>query len=85
MKPTARPTLFAFASVLALSLGAPAFAQAEDDDSAADNGSVLGQEIVVTAQKREERLQDVPVSVVAISGEQLDKVGISRLDGRMSR
>ncbi|MEX6631926.1 TonB-dependent receptor [Hyphococcus lacteus] len=29
-------------------------------------------EIVVTAQKREERLQDVPISITALSGEELD-------------
>lgn len=34
------------------------------------------QEVVVTAQKREERLQDVPVAVSAITGEQLSARGI---------
>lgn len=33
------------------------------------------EEIVVTAQKREQRLQDVPLSVSAISGEEMDREG----------
>ena len=35
------------------------------------------EEIIVTAQKREERLLDVPMSVTAISGEQLTEAGVS--------
>ena len=34
-------------------------------------------EIVVTAQKREQNLQDVPISVMAISGQQLKDAGIT--------
>lgn len=34
-------------------------------------------EIIVTAQKRAERLSDVPMSITAASGEQLDKRGVS--------
>lgn len=36
--------------------------------------------IVVSAQKREENLQDVPVSVVALSGEAIDDAGVTRLE-----
>lgn len=78
MKPTARPALFAFASVLALSLGMPAFAQVTDDNSSANDGSVLGQDIVVTAQKRDERLQDVGIAIVAFSGDQLRALGVDK-------
>jgi len=38
-------------------------------------GEVL-EEVVITAQKRVERLQDVPISVTAISGSQLENRGI---------
>ncbi|MGQ0622889.1 MAG: TonB-dependent receptor domain-containing protein [Panacagrimonas sp.] len=38
--------------------------------------SRLTEEIVVTAQKREESLQDVPISVQAFSGEMLDARGV---------
>lgn len=41
---------------------------------------MLGSEIIVTARKREESLQDIPVAVAAISGEALEEVGITRLD-----
>ena len=37
-----------------------------------------GDEIIVTAQKRNERLMDVPVSITAASGEQLLKQGITQ-------
>jgi outer membrane receptor protein involved in Fe transport len=33
-------------------------------------------EVVVTAQRREGRLQDVPTTVIAISGAQLEALGI---------
>jgi iron complex outermembrane receptor protein len=38
------------------------------------------QEIVVTAQKREERLQDVPLSVSAVTGEEIAAKGITSLE-----
>lgn len=38
-------------------------------------------EIVVTAQKREERLQDVPISITAVSGEQLENRGVGGVSG----
>jgi len=38
------------------------------------------EEIVVTAQKRSESLQDIPVSVSALTGEQLDQVGFANLN-----
>uniref|UniRef100_UPI00356397FF TonB-dependent receptor n=1 Tax=Litorivivens sp. TaxID=2020868 RepID=UPI00356397FF len=37
------------------------------------------EEVVVTAQKREESLQDTPISLAAFSGDQLDQFGIDDL------
>ena len=54
-------------------LSVPAYAQ--DDAS----GTKLD-EIVVTAQKREQNLQDVPVSISAISGEALAQRGLSDVE-----
>ena len=45
----------------------------------AANDTVL-EEITVTAQKREESLRDVPLSVNAVSGDKLAEAGIIRLD-----
>ena len=38
------------------------------------------EEIVVTARKREESLQDVPISIVTLSGDELRKNGVQRMD-----
>ncbi|MEO0575653.1 MAG: TonB-dependent receptor [Pseudomonadota bacterium] len=37
------------------------------------------EEIIVTARRREESLQDVPISITALSGAELDRIGISDL------
>ncbi len=38
------------------------------------------EEVIVTAQKRAQSLQDVPISVSALSGDKLDEVGLQRFD-----
>lgn len=55
---------------------------ASDDDAKQDRPkrrNALIEEIVVTAQKREENLQDVPISVQAFSGEKLDALGVKNV------
>lgn len=47
------------------------------DATERSTGSRLMEEIIVTAQKREENLQDVPISVNAFSAEMLDARGIA--------
>ena len=37
------------------------------------------EEVIVTAQKREQGLQDVPISIIAFSGERIDDAGITGL------
>jgi len=54
---------------------APEMAQAQSDS----NGGL--QEIIVTAQKREQTLQDVPVSVAVVSAEALTQNKISGVEG----
>lgn len=43
------------------------------------------EEVVVTAQKRVESLQDVPISVSAMSGDQMDKLGINGIQDIAAR
>lgn len=50
---------------------APAFAQA--------SGATTIDELVVTAEKREQSLQDVPVAITAFTNEQRDKIGITSI------
>ncbi len=61
-----RLTLALGASAVALLANAPAFAQDADADKSADN------EIIVTAQFREQNLQDTPLAITAVSGAQLE-------------
>ena len=62
-------------------IATPAFAQSEAPaasppapTAAADQGS---DEIIVTAQKRSERLSDVPLSITAVTGDQLTRQGVT--------
>ena len=66
-----------FAIALLASAALPAFAQAQE--APADEG--LG-DIVVTAQRRSENLQDVPISITALSGDKLDAVTAAGADIR---
>jgi iron complex outermembrane receptor protein len=79
-----RPSLFGSAAVLAFATCSPAFAQVtappseeavtegtESDQPGQPQGS--GQLIVVTAQKREQVLLDVPESVTVVSGATLER------------
>ncbi|OCC24402.1 hypothetical protein MB02_07425 [Croceicoccus estronivorus] len=88
-KTGARKALFS-ASAIAISLALVAPAQAEEADSseAAQNAATQSasnsgqfQDIIVTARRRAERAQDTPLSVSAISGEEVAKLNITRLEG----
>ncbi|MEL6869174.1 MAG: TonB-dependent receptor [Pseudomonadota bacterium] len=46
---------------------------------AQDSGARAVDEIIVTARRREESLQDVPISITALSGDELDRIGITDL------
>src|SRR5580692_10173407 len=59
----------------------PLMAAPADPDSAPASATGGGlEEIVVTATRREERLQDVPISVSAFSQEKLDSQGLKNID-----
>ena len=57
--------------------GIPAMALAQDQP-AASNGQL--EEIVVTAQKRSENLQDVPVSIQALGGKKLEQLNATEFN-----
>lgn len=59
-------TLGLGASTLALTFAAPAMAQVE--------------EIIVTSQKVEENVQDVPIAITAVSGDRLDQAAVFSLE-----
>lgn len=68
-----------FAVLLAaaqLVVSSPAGAQTSAPADPAVTSDAEIQKVVVTARRREETLQDVPVSVTAISGDQISKQGI---------
>lgn len=74
------PTLLAQAAAWTLVAGfTPAQAQAQTSAPAASQSDPAGQTVVVTARKRTERLLDVPLSVTAVSGDEIRESGAVRL------
>ncbi|MDB5725247.1 MAG: hypothetical protein JWQ16_2001 [Novosphingobium sp.] len=67
----------AFASASLLAFAAPAYAQ--DTATGADEGAAAGNagDIVVTARRSEERLQDVPISITVFNQEQLNNRNVT--------
>lgn len=69
-----RPTIktYLLAGVAIAALGSPALAQEEP---------ALLEEIIVTAEKRAQSLQDVPISIVAYTGDQLQNQSVDNIQG----
>jgi iron complex outermembrane receptor protein len=68
---------YAIAAILSgVSSGLVHAATASDADTSAD----MIQEITVTAQRRAENLQDVPISIQALTGETLSQLNVATLD-----
>ncbi len=74
-----RTTLLGTAALFAVTAAAPLAAQTAAAAPAAAAADSL--EIVVTAQKRSERLQDVPLAVSVVSGDALARQGAINLEG----
>ena len=74
LSPWMRASLYS-GTILTL-LGAPAYAAEAEQPAAADGGA----EIIVTANKRESTIQKTPMSITAVTGEQLQNRGIARLE-----
>ncbi|RYD21172.1 MAG: ligand-gated channel, partial [Spirochaetia bacterium] len=77
VRPTTRAILLAATAGLGFGLVPSAIAQ-EAQGSEAQTGGIA--DIVVTARKRQESTQDVPVSVVAISAERIQQYDLSNLE-----
>jgi iron complex outermembrane receptor protein len=68
-----RAGLVSSVSAIVFGMAVPAYAQQADDNANGDD------EIVVTAQFREQNLQDTPIAISAISGETLEQRGATNL------
>jgi iron complex outermembrane receptor protein len=74
---TNRVTTVALALLFVGPAAAWSDAAAAPEDSSADDAGAKLEEIVVTATRREERLQQVPLAVSAVTGATLEREGIS--------
>ena len=66
--------LYLGASTLLYGFGLPA--QAQDTASGSDTGTEI-EDVVVTAQRRSEGLQNVPIAITALSGDTLQEAGVA--------
>ena len=66
------------ASVIALSFAGQAFAQTTD--AAGASADADSNEIVVTAQRRAEKLEDVPITMTVVNGSQLTEAGVTAVN-----
>jgi iron complex outermembrane recepter protein len=71
---TSRHTLTAALLTTTMLIASPGFAQTPAEDPSA------GDEIIVTAQKRSESLQDVPISIQALGTKKLDQLNITNFN-----
>lgn len=76
MKTIKKTALATCAITLAIGWALPAAAQ--DAAQVKDDNSVLSGEIIVTAQKRQENVQNVGIAITAYSGKQLRALGIEK-------
>ena len=65
------------AALLASCSSLPALAQSGIPEA---DGTGKGEEIIVTAQKIEQRAMDVPITISAVSGKRMEEIGVSDLD-----
>jgi iron complex outermembrane recepter protein len=81
MKSKIRAHVFSIISMVAICASPTAYAQqAAPSESLTAAPETIG-EIIVTAQKRSERLSDVPLSITAATGDQLTREGITDVAG----
>ena len=69
-----KPLTAAVSAALFAVAALPAMSQ----DSSSRSGSLALEEVIVTAQKREQSINDIPMSITAFSGETMREMGIER-------
>ena len=67
------------ALILALGLTAPAVAEDEEEQESSSANNVLLEEVMVTARKRQEAAQSVPIAITAFGSKQLEALKIRDL------
>jgi iron complex outermembrane receptor protein len=65
--------------ILALGLATPAFAEDEEEQESSGSNEALLEEVMVTARKRQELAQTVPVAITAFGAKQLEALKIRDL------
>lgn len=74
---TTRSFALAYACACVLST---ATSHAQESEKKAESKNALLEEIVVTAQRREEKLQEIPIAATALTSEKRDLLGINSID-----
>ncbi len=82
MRPSPKTLFLAFTSTLALA--SPAFAETAVDapleqeahSSAGTGDTYAPEEIIVTARRRDETAQEIPIAVSVVGGDQIDNTGL---------
>ncbi|WP_242127048.1 TonB-dependent receptor [Sphingobium sp. Sx8-8] len=74
---TAARIRLSIGTAMVLLMPVAAFAQADMPRAGQGNGAGGNQDIIVTAQRREQRLQDIPISISAFRGDALQSMGIN--------
>ncbi|MFX8813182.1 hypothetical protein ABTM61_19845, partial [Acinetobacter baumannii] len=64
-------------AILAAHSGAAVFAAAPADEASSAGGLT---EVVVTAQRRSENIQDVPIAIQALTGDTLQQLNVANFD-----
>ena len=79
-----KPTSLFYLSVAVLAIGAgiafPASAQSAPESADQQKAKEAPREIIVTAERREENLQDVPLAATALAGDQLEGKAVQNLE-----
>jgi len=78
MWPASRASMRVIVTGLAICVGGNSYA-VEMDQAASRSNTIEIEEFIVTAQKRSENVQDVPISMQAFTGEQLHNAGVAKL------